>query len=609
MSAADPNGEHDEWDEDEDYDNDDDDDIDAEAEEIARRLGAELWADIRKAKEATAPLAAPTQNDPDALATIKDILGFVELDDVARSVLASTSIPGLGDETALSALQKMAMSRTISKEAALPLSTVLIKLAKSEILFSSLRHSNVPALQLDIGKRKRDELDDPQRQTDARPYKRPYVPETDLQSRIEGAVRTIAQALGSPGAKTLDSTLISSIRLQLHQVFLFAVTSSAGGGHDMHALQEISGLIQVIGVLSGIQIGHTPDNTNGQNSQSYDVNPAYPWLQTPSTATDIGTAVYPCLVGGCGKTFSRLYGLRSHQRLHTVRRPFRCNVCPASFVRNHDLKRHVKLHDNKAWKCGGCSKVFSRRDAIKRHKNGSRARGPKAEVCVDAEVLEVELDGEEEESVREERRAKLWSGIAVNQMSGTASLPHRGEVEEGEIPSSLISTIQATVLSLHGLLQAHVGNALGTAAGPPAASVDATGSQATLASVIARAQLQNLPHSLPSEVIADTSSERAVSLQPLSQRNTSESNPIEENQSNNGSGAATLPTLSMYGLSDEQTRLLEEAIAKAASAAQAQAEAEAAMEEQDENEDDEQKDEDYDGSEGHAEADGPGNEK
>ncbi|KAF8740197.1 hypothetical protein AX14_008378 [Amanita brunnescens Koide BX004] len=613
MTIVGPTEEHDEWD-----DDDNDDDIDAEAEEIARRLGAELWADIRKAKEAAASSPVDlvaTQNGPslvsslqkdDALATVKDILRFVELDEVARSVLASTSIPGPGGETVLSALQRMATAGAITKEVALPLSTVLIELSKSETLFSSLRHSNVLSLQLDIGKRKRDESAENQQQADDRPCKRPYVPETDLQSRVEEAVKTIAQALGNPGARTLDPTVISTIRLQLHRVFLFAVTSSTGGGHDMHALQEISGLIQVIGVLSGIQIGQTPDSLNGQNSQSFGVNPAYPWLnQTPGT--DIGTAVYPCLVADCRKTFSRLFSLRGHQRLHTVRRPFRCNVCPASFVRNHDLKRHVRLHDNKAWKCGGCSKVFSRRDAIKRHKNGSRARGSKAEVCVDAEVLEVELDGEEgEESVREERRAKLWSGITVNQSCGAASTPHQGEVEEGEIQSSLISNIQATVLSLHGLLQAHVGNALGTAVSPSSTLVDATGSQATLASVIARAQLQNLPHNLPSEAIEGASSKHAVSLQPLGESGTTQSNSTEQIQASNGSGVPTLPALSMYGLSDEQTRLLEEAIAKAASAAQAQAEAEAALEEQDENENYEQEDEDYDGSEVQAEADEPG---
>ncbi|KAF8629836.1 hypothetical protein AX15_003202 [Amanita polypyramis BW_CC] len=606
MADANPND--DEWDEDEDYDNDDD--IDAEAEEIARRLGAELWADIRKAKEGVSLVpfeeSAPhkrhgsTRKEEDALDTTKDILRFVEDDPIARSVLASTPIHKPGDGTVLSALHRMATSGTIAKDTAMAFSATLVELAKSETLFRSLRRSNAPALQLDKGKRKRGESDDVQQpQTDIRPYKRPYVPETDLESRIKEAVRVIAQILGSPTTRALDPAIISSIRLHLHQVFLFAVTSSAGGGHDMHALQEISGLIQVIGVLSGIQIGQTTENIN-------ETNLAYPWPpnQVPGTMTDIGTAVYPCLVADCRKTFSRLYSLRSHQRLHTVYRPYRCNLCPASFSRNHDLKRHVKLHGNKAWKCGGCLKVFSRRDAIKRHKNGSKARGPKIESCVDAEVLEVEIDEEGEESIREERRAKIWSGITVNQSSGAASIPTRGEVEEGEIQPFLITSIQATVLGLHNLLQTHVGNALGTPVGQPTAPLDATGSQATLASVIARAQLQNLPQSLPSGANKlGASSGDAVSELLLHQSGTVPSTSGEEDRrTSGGSIGQALPTLSMYGLSDEQTRLLEEAIANAALAAQAQAEAEAALEEQDEDEDYDQEDEDYDGSEGRPEA-------
>ncbi|KIL65883.1 hypothetical protein M378DRAFT_178094 [Amanita muscaria Koide BX008] len=598
--------EQEEWDEDEE-DYDEDEDIDAEAEAIARRLGAELWADIRKAKAGSASNATISQatspnsqhgpglqpathtttlrKEDEALNTVKGILKFASTDPLLHTVLSSSLVKP-GKETVLVALERMASIGTIPKDLAMPLSVALVELAKSETLFGCLRLSDAPAVQLANGKRKRDGSDDDrQQQSDARPHKRSYM-DTDLRSRVEEAVRIIAQTLGCTPAKTIDPSIISSIRLQLHQVFLFAVTSSAGGGHGMHALQEVGGLIQVIGVLSGIQIGQPSENIEGH---PYGANPSYPWFQgqAPPSTTNIGTAVYPCLVAGCGKNFSRLYSLRGHQRLHSVHRPFRCNVCPASFARSHDLKRHLKLHSNKAWKCAGCSKVFSRRDAIKRHKDGCKARGPKGEACINAEVLEVELDEEGDETLREERRAKIWSGITVNQISGTSSTPNQDEFEEGEIPSSVISSAQSTVLSLHAILQTQVESALGTSAGqstsPP---VDVTAGQATLASVIARAQSQTLPKKIPSEAIGVCASSQPATPDQSSGHVVQP----EPGGSRAGGESPEPPPFSMFGLSDEQTRLLEEAIANAALAAQAQAEAEAALEEQEQ----EEADEDYD---------------
>ncbi|KAL2819979.1 hypothetical protein BJX63DRAFT_333654 [Aspergillus granulosus] len=50
-------------------------------------------------------------------------------------------------------------------------------------------------------------------------------------------------------------------------------------------------------------------------------------------------------------------------------RPFKCDQCPQSFNRNHDLKRHRRIHLSvKPYPCSNCDKSFSRKDALKRHK-------------------------------------------------------------------------------------------------------------------------------------------------------------------------------------------------------------------------------------------------
>ncbi|KAI8873916.1 hypothetical protein GQ42DRAFT_104000, partial [Ramicandelaber brevisporus] len=47
-----------------------------------------------------------------------------------------------------------------------------------------------------------------------------------------------------------------------------------------------------------------------------------------------------------------------------------CPTCKQSFLRSHDLNRHMKIHvDMKPYRCihNGCSKQFARVDAMKRH--------------------------------------------------------------------------------------------------------------------------------------------------------------------------------------------------------------------------------------------------
>ena len=56
----------------------------------------------------------------------------------------------------------------------------------------------------------------------------------------------------------------------------------------------------------------------------------------------------------------------SPQQAANQDRPFKCDECPQSFNRNHDLKRHKRIHlAVKPFPCAHCDKSFSRKDALK----------------------------------------------------------------------------------------------------------------------------------------------------------------------------------------------------------------------------------------------------
>lgn len=71
---------------------------------------------------------------------------------------------------------------------------------------------------------------------------------------------------------------------------------------------------------------------------------------------------------GHAASMGHIYG-QAHPGAHQAPpndRPFKCDQCPQSFNRNHDLKRHKRIHlAVKPFPCGHCDKSFSRKDALK----------------------------------------------------------------------------------------------------------------------------------------------------------------------------------------------------------------------------------------------------
>ena len=69
---------------------------------------------------------------------------------------------------------------------------------------------------------------------------------------------------------------------------------------------------------------------------------------------------------GHAANMQHVYGAHAQQPQPMNDRPFKCDQCPQSFNRNHDLKRHKRIHlAVKPFPCGHCDKSFSRKDALK----------------------------------------------------------------------------------------------------------------------------------------------------------------------------------------------------------------------------------------------------
>ncbi|KAK2626755.1 hypothetical protein QTJ16_003930 [Diplocarpon rosae] len=113
--------------------------------------------------------------------------------------------------------------------------------------------------------------------------------------------------------------------------------------------------------------------------QAYNSRPTFTGLALPGLAGPIMSNAHNpghqmALVGGMNMHgypqqqhhHQQFYGHHSQGQPPTNDRPFKCDQCPQSFNRNHDLKRHKRIHlAVKPFPCGHCEKSFSRKDALK----------------------------------------------------------------------------------------------------------------------------------------------------------------------------------------------------------------------------------------------------
>ncbi|KAF7331846.1 Transcription factor Sp1 [Mycena kentingensis (nom. inval.)] len=80
-------------------------------------------------------------------------------------------------------------------------------------------------------------------------------------------------------------------------------------------------------------------------------------------------AEWNCYILGCSQTNKRRDHMHTHIKGHLDQRPFQCKQCSASFLRNHELKRHSSSHhqDARPFACRLCTVSYRRRDMLVRH--------------------------------------------------------------------------------------------------------------------------------------------------------------------------------------------------------------------------------------------------
>ncbi|KAK8089966.1 hypothetical protein PG997_004927 [Apiospora hydei] len=128
-----------------------------------------------------------------------------------------------------------------------------------------------------------------------------------------------------------------------------------------------------IPALSSHHSMHAPTHYSGRHYGGYSALAPPP--MSGAVLSNMGTPNAPAILVGGMNPMAHGYPphmghhhMYSHGQPPHQERPFKCDVCPQSFNRNHDLKRHKRIHlAVKPFPCEHCDKSFSRKDALKRH--------------------------------------------------------------------------------------------------------------------------------------------------------------------------------------------------------------------------------------------------
>lgn len=78
-----------------------------------------------------------------------------------------------------------------------------------------------------------------------------------------------------------------------------------------------------------------------------------------------GELYYACWI--CERSFRLRSGLKRHVEGHFAQRTVNCDICGQTFTNKHNLKSHMRMHDDKTFQCILCSYKTCRKSDLKKH--------------------------------------------------------------------------------------------------------------------------------------------------------------------------------------------------------------------------------------------------
>ncbi|KAH8418519.1 hypothetical protein KR009_010849 [Drosophila setifemur] len=126
------------------------------------------------------------------------------------------------------------------------------------------------------------------------------------------------------------------------------------------------------------------NNSTATSSQPYALSGALSMLQQSPVSPETNSAtpkLWECDV--CSKSFTTKYFLKKHKRLHTGEMPYTCEICARTFTFQQSYHKHLLYHSEvKPHVCIVCGRAFKELSTLHNHQRIHSGEKPfKCEVC------------------------------------------------------------------------------------------------------------------------------------------------------------------------------------------------------------------------------------